>query len=648
MHSVLVVEDDPLVGAELAAELEIRGYDVDWVRDAQSGAPEVRRDKAPRVLIVDFYLPKGDGISLIEKWKEQDRPPSVILLSGADVTDELQERLPKNRQPERVFTKPIGLSVIVDAVRELAPQGRRAPDGQGDVAGESRRTGLLPELLWYIAKGHRSGLLVLDDVENAAIVHVRHGDPVFVESGSLDETLGRLLLREGALSQGQYQEALRRMTDDLVQREDIRFGEIVVSMGFCSAEIVFATLRTQVCEKLVNLFHRRSQLAEFREGNDEVMLGVAFRVDALKVILDGIRRHYGPDQLQPVVTPRERRYAALAQSFSEIRPRMPFTTLEERFLVKLRGDKVIRDILDQCGLERTHAMQVLYALHVVEALELSSEPIPRTPRNCRPKRARRATPTPTPPASVSKEPAEEVLARHLKVSGRSHYEILDVPKDASAVDIEQAFRRLSEKYSPDRLADTPLGEAHERATELWAQIVLAHETLRDPPKRERYDRSQRITVGHSPQEKRRRREEFLAEAAFQRGLAELAADRVLHAVLELANARALAPHEPEYACYEIWARCLQAIETGADMRATAQEARARMEAALVDKRPRPRALYAIALSCQVLEDHEAAREHLRAALSFDPDFAEARNLLKSLGNPFSRSRADFRDDSSGW
>ncbi len=62
----------------------------------------------------------------------------------------------------------------------------------------------------------------------------------------------------------------------------------------------------------------------------------------------------------------------------------------------------------------------------------------------------------------------------------SHYETLDVPKDASSADIKRAYRRQSRKHHPDRQ-----GGDHK------AMVALnrAFETLSDPEKRARYDKT---------------------------------------------------------------------------------------------------------------------------------------------------------------
>jgi curved DNA-binding protein CbpA len=64
------------------------------------------------------------------------------------------------------------------------------------------------------------------------------------------------------------------------------------------------------------------------------------------------------------------------------------------------------------------------------------------------------------------------------------YDTLGIERDASDQDIRTAFRQLALKYHPDRFGDSQRAEAEER----FQGITEAFNVLRDPGRREKYDK----------------------------------------------------------------------------------------------------------------------------------------------------------------
>lgn len=69
---------------------------------------------------------------------------------------------------------------------------------------------------------------------------------------------------------------------------------------------------------------------------------------------------------------------------------------------------------------------------------------------------------------------------------RDYYEVLGIPKGATADEIKKAYRKMAVKYHPDKNPDNKEAESK------FKEINEAHEILSDPEKRKQYD-----TYGHS-------------------------------------------------------------------------------------------------------------------------------------------------------
>lgn len=68
----------------------------------------------------------------------------------------------------------------------------------------------------------------------------------------------------------------------------------------------------------------------------------------------------------------------------------------------------------------------------------------------------------------------------MSVKYKDYYDVLGVQRNATAKEIQQAYRRLAKKYHPDV-------NKSKDAEERFKEIAEAYEVLRDPEKRKRYD-----------------------------------------------------------------------------------------------------------------------------------------------------------------
>lgn len=81
--NVLVVEDDPDIGALLNRGLGAAGFAVKWV-DTAGGAIEHMQAHAPNAVLLDVMLPDGTGNDLCRTFRQRGYAGPILFLSAKD------------------------------------------------------------------------------------------------------------------------------------------------------------------------------------------------------------------------------------------------------------------------------------------------------------------------------------------------------------------------------------------------------------------------------------------------------------------------------------------------------------------------------------------------------------------------------------
>jgi two-component system response regulator PhoP len=113
---VLVVEDEPALLAQLAAELRKGGYTVDEAADGAEGLYALTEYPID-VAIVDLGLPKLSGLELIRRARAQGRATPVLILTARDRWQDKVEGLQAGA--DDYVTKPFQVEEVLARVQAL-------------------------------------------------------------------------------------------------------------------------------------------------------------------------------------------------------------------------------------------------------------------------------------------------------------------------------------------------------------------------------------------------------------------------------------------------------------------------------------------------------------------------------------------------
>jgi len=341
--------------------------------DAVEAMTWVRAGHADLVCL-QVPVPNIDLVSLCAVLKEGPAPPGVFLVDASGQADSIIESLPEEIRPDALLKPPLDAARLLVAMREML--GGSAPAAAAAAFGCAGLS--LAELLVELKQRRETGVIEVRGDNIRTDIFLQAGDPVLVEGGTIRETLGRLLVRHGALQEEDYVRVIQRMTESLVEHEPLRMGEALVELGLLTPVEVYEALVAQVQEKVVACFRFDQADLSFRPRAVLPEQGGAFPCAPVEVlILRGVKAHFDGRRIEGRLAPFEPRYPRVREEISTLAERFQLDPQEQRFLRGITGDRTLGALRQAGTLDGLHAGQLLTALMIARALEFQDRPIPQ-------------------------------------------------------------------------------------------------------------------------------------------------------------------------------------------------------------------------------------------------------------------------------
>lgn len=157
MNTILIAEDEKFIRRGLRTMIERSPVPTGEILEARDGeeALELLRTRPVDLLVTDIRMPRMDGIELVSRLKELERPPMVLVVSGYDDFSYAVEMLRGGAQD--YLLKPVERERLYEALEKLEERYRREQSAQEEQDRQLRRA--LRQLMLEGVNGEHPGLL---------------------------------------------------------------------------------------------------------------------------------------------------------------------------------------------------------------------------------------------------------------------------------------------------------------------------------------------------------------------------------------------------------------------------------------------------------------------------------------------------------
>jgi hypothetical protein len=141
-----------------------------------------------------------------------------------------------------------------------------------------------------IVADRRGGVLDVRSDGLRTQIYFADGKPQFAEDEALGESFGRLLMRQGVITNEQFMRVIDEMTRAAAGNNQLRFGEVAVGLGVLTPEQVQRGLAEQVCGIVTRCLHWGHSQWAFEPSPPAAAPPRAFSIQINPAILEALRQ----------------------------------------------------------------------------------------------------------------------------------------------------------------------------------------------------------------------------------------------------------------------------------------------------------------------------------------------------------------------
>jgi hypothetical protein len=235
----------------------------------------------------------------------------------------------------------------------------------------------ISEILQVIGMGRKTGMLEIKGAREHISVYFKEGKAVYANPVYQREHLGNILVKHGAVTRNDINDALIRQRELDDRGERVRVGAILVSMGLLSREELSKYIAQQIREAIYLIMAEESGTFSFTPRIDISPQDIVIGLDVEETILEGTRLIDEWGMIKEKLVDFDEVYSINANPSDD--NSIQLTIDEWKILSLVDGRRSINDIIEVARFSRFEVCKIMYnfaQMHLVRKLENNSEKTP--------------------------------------------------------------------------------------------------------------------------------------------------------------------------------------------------------------------------------------------------------------------------------
>ena len=357
----------------------------------------------------------------------------------------------------------------------------------------------VPWLFQELAAGKKTGTAIFEQDMLVKKVFFSKGEVLFAASNLDDDRLGEFLLRQGRMTEAQFE-----IASATLRKTNKKLGAILFELGILGPKDLVLQVKLQVKHIILSLFNWREGTYRYQDGHASGEDIIPLQMSTGSLILEGIQSldwqviRKGLPPMKTVFRP--------STDPSVLFQNAPLTADQKAVLALIDGTKSIEHICSQTGIGDFNALKAIYLLIALRMIEPGELKVEAEKASARVAVSEAVTSAETMQEEGAEKPAtrEVILKAFDALKRQNHFEVLGVNATTSNVELKRKYFRMAKMYHPDRHFEPEMSDLKDKLETLFAGIHDSYQILSNKDRRRQYEQENKTPpdVGAHFEEKR--------------------------------------------------------------------------------------------------------------------------------------------------